>query len=114
VSGGGLGSFSFDGIAAFLRGSQFLRHLGSSKGLASVRALLDIARGHIDALVTAIRTSILRHQLCSRGSKIFTYDVRTASRLSFSSLTLVALLPDILERDSKPDRGMEPKRRDVI
>jgi hypothetical protein len=33
----------------------------------------------------------------------------TPKILSFSSLTLVALLPDILKHNSKPDRGMEPK-----
>jgi hypothetical protein len=48
-SGGGLGSF--EGLAAFLRGSQFLCHSGSGKGLTSMGALLDAARGHIDALV---------------------------------------------------------------
>lgn len=45
----GLGSF--EGIAAFLRGSQLLCHSGSSKGLTSMGALLDAARGHVDAVV---------------------------------------------------------------
>ncbi len=48
VSGGGLGSF--EGLVAFLCGSQLFCHLGSGKGLASVRAFLDTARGNVDAL----------------------------------------------------------------
>lgn len=47
-SGGGLGGF--EGIIAFLRCSQFFCHPGSGKGLTSMGALLDAARGHIDAL----------------------------------------------------------------
>src|SRR6266852_330329 len=42
---------SFEGITAFLRGSQFLCHSGSGKGLTGMGALLDGARGHVDALV---------------------------------------------------------------
>jgi hypothetical protein len=38
----------------------------------------------------------------------------TPKILSFSSLTLVALLPNILKCNSKPDKGMKPKQHDVI
>jgi hypothetical protein len=48
-SGRGLGGF--EGIAAFLRGGQFFCHSGSGKGLTSMGAFLDAARGHVDALV---------------------------------------------------------------
>lgn len=46
---GGLGSL--EGVAAFLRAGQLFRRPGSGEGLASVGALLDVARGHVDALV---------------------------------------------------------------
>lgn len=48
-SGGGLGSF--EGVRAFLRGSQLFCHFGSSDGLASMGAFRNIGRGHVDALV---------------------------------------------------------------
>jgi hypothetical protein len=80
-------------------------------------------RGLIWAPSAPIQTSILRRQLCSRGSKILSYQVQTASRLSeqavtsktfsFSSLPLVLPPSDTLERNSKPGEGVGPKQHDV-
>lgn len=42
---------SLEGFAAFLRAGQLFRRPGSGEGLAGVGALLDAARGHVDAFV---------------------------------------------------------------